>query len=121
MALFSVSRSPSSVRKVGTMPSGLSAEVLVPLSVTLKPGDYLLVFGSGLLGATGEGSLTTVNPVLTRSIFAYYNANNPVPFWADRPFRAINDSNLTVRIIVQAVPEPGTTPKSQNITPEIVK
>jgi hypothetical protein len=103
------------------MPTGLSAEVLVPLSVTLQPGDYLLVFGSGLFGATGEGSLTTVNPVLTASIFPYYNANNPVPFWADRPFTSINEPKLTMRIVVQAVPEPRTIPKSQSIILERAK
>jgi hypothetical protein len=34
-----------------------SDEILVPLSATLEPGAYALVFGSGLFGATGSGAI----------------------------------------------------------------
>ncbi|MDJ0853231.1 MAG: hypothetical protein QNK04_33100 [Myxococcota bacterium] len=34
-----------------------SVELLVPLSVTLEPGPYALVFGSDLFGATGNGAI----------------------------------------------------------------
>ena len=34
-----------------------SAEAFVPMSATLEPGAYTLVFGTGLFGATGEGAL----------------------------------------------------------------
>lgn len=34
-----------------------SAEFMTPLVVTLPPGAYALVFGSGLLGATGLGAI----------------------------------------------------------------
>jgi hypothetical protein len=34
-----------------------SADLLVPLSVTLAPGDYALIFGSGRFGATGLSAL----------------------------------------------------------------
>lgn len=34
-----------------------SSEILVPLSVTLDPGNYALVFGSGLFGASGVGAM----------------------------------------------------------------
>ena len=34
-----------------------SDDVSTPLSATLVPGNYALVFGSGLFGATGEGAL----------------------------------------------------------------
>jgi len=42
-------------------PSVLSSDVLVPLSVRIGPGDYALVFGSGMSGATGEGRLPINN------------------------------------------------------------
>jgi hypothetical protein len=34
-----------------------SSDTTVPLSITLNPGNYALVFGSGLFGASGEGAL----------------------------------------------------------------
>ncbi len=34
-----------------------SAEVFTPLSTTLTPGSYTLVFGTGLFGATGSGAI----------------------------------------------------------------
>ena len=38
-------------------PSFPSDEVLVPLATTLSPGSYVLVFGTGMFGATGEAAL----------------------------------------------------------------
>lgn len=34
-----------------------SAEITTPLSATLRPGAYALVFGTGLFGATSEGAI----------------------------------------------------------------
>lgn len=39
-----------------------SSDILTPLSVTLAPGDYALIFGSGLFGATGDGAMAFNNP-----------------------------------------------------------
>jgi len=39
-----------------------SAEAFTPLSITLAPGSYGLVFGSDLFGATGTGALAPDNP-----------------------------------------------------------
>src|SRR5262249_10360561 len=44
-----------------------SEDILVPLSVTLNPGDYALVFGSGLFGADGAGSMATSADQFTTS------------------------------------------------------
>jgi len=44
------------------LPSSPSSDISVPLSVILPPGDYALVFGSGLFGATGLGGILTNNP-----------------------------------------------------------
>jgi len=94
-----------------SVPSGSSQDVMVSLPITLQSGDYLLVFGSGLFGANGEGGLTTVNPALTAPIFTVYNAHNVVPFWSDVRLTAINNPNLTMRIVVEAaVPEAAPLP-----------
>jgi hypothetical protein len=45
-----------------------SADVSVPLSVTLQPGSYGLIFGQGILGATNGGlldaNMTSTNPLV---------------------------------------------------------
>lgn len=38
-----------------------STDFLTPLSVTLPPGDYALIFGAGQFGATGDGFMTIDN------------------------------------------------------------
>jgi len=38
-----------------------SAEVFAPLSANLNPGSYVLVFGTGLFGATGAGALPNLD------------------------------------------------------------
>jgi hypothetical protein len=48
---------------VFSTPSGnIFSDVTIPLSVSLPAGEYALVFGSGLFGATGEGALSQLNP-----------------------------------------------------------
>jgi hypothetical protein len=84
-----------------TIPTGLSAELLVPLPVVLPAGDYLVVFGSGLFGATGEGSLTTVNRALGPTTFPRYDNESNPPYWSDALIDEIGDPNLTMRIVVR--------------------
>jgi hypothetical protein len=86
-------------------PSGRgSREITVPLPAHLTSGSYLIVFGSGLFGATGEAGLTTVNPTQSPQTFALYSGDNHS--WYDSPLSAVGDPMHTLRIIVQAVPEP---------------
>ena len=49
-------------------------DVSVPLSVTLEPGVYGLLFGSGLFGATGEGAMPRDNKEIPEnaSLFDYH-------------------------------------------------
>ncbi|MCZ6581745.1 MAG: HYR domain-containing protein, partial [Thaumarchaeota archaeon] len=51
---------------VFTPPGRVSSDVSVPLSVTLPPGDYALIFGSGLFGSTStRGGIMISNGVDT--------------------------------------------------------
>jgi len=58
----------------------LSTDVSVPLSITLQPGDYALIFGAGALGGTnGEGVMTVNNfdtPEGLGSYFFWQKNNN---------------------------------------------
>ena len=73
-------------------------DTTAPLSVTLQPGTYGLVFGSGLFGATGVADLLTGNDTIgTPSIFE----NDFAPFTQD-PY------DTDVRLFANDVPEPGS-------------
>jgi len=43
-------------------PGSPSSDVSVPLSVTLPPGDYAIIFGSSQFGATGTGVMISSQP-----------------------------------------------------------
>jgi hypothetical protein len=79
---------------VFSVPSGTTAlDLIVPLTVTLAPGTYGVVFGSGQFGADGDAGLGDANnpigsPNLFQSIFA--------PDWA-----TLDDPG--VRIVVEGV------------------
>jgi hypothetical protein len=90
------------------IPAASSAEVLVPLPLSLQPGNYLLVFGSGMYGATGEGSLTTINPALAPPIFTTYSDNPFNKGWADAELTEMGNPNLTLRLVIEAIPEPSS-------------
>ncbi len=68
-----------------TAPS-FSDDVLIPLSVTLPPGDYALVFGSGLFGATGRGAMPLNNTDIPGSA-SYFTWNGNLNVWMDTQFR----------------------------------
>ena len=51
------------------------------LAVTLFPGDYALIFGSGLFGASGQGFVGTNNIPISGSVtFSTDNSPPPVGF-----------------------------------------
>jgi len=54
-----------------TPPCGsvLTGDFLVPLSATLQPGDYALIFGSNEFGATGNGVMPNINTPDSGSYF----------------------------------------------------
>jgi hypothetical protein len=86
-----------------TAPS-FSEDVLIPLSVTLPPGDYALVFGSGLFGATGRGAMPLNNTDIPGSASYFTWFGNP-NVWMDTQFR-----NLRFVVLGNPAPAPGTTP-----------
>jgi hypothetical protein len=63
-------------------PGSPSSDVRVPLSVTIAPGDYGLIFGSGLFGAAGEGGMPLNNADLPEASYFFWNGNA----WVDDPF-----------------------------------
>ncbi len=74
-------------------PNRPSTDISAPLSVILPPGDYALVFGSGLFGATGSGSMPPNNPLTpegTGSLFFWNDVFN----WVDGG--AFTDLRFTV-------------------------
>jgi hypothetical protein len=83
------------------LPPVSSADVSIPLSVTLGPGDYALVFGSGWFGATGSGRMPNNNVDLPPASYFYWNA---LP-WHDG---AISQIRFVVYgdLVGTAVPEP---------------
>ncbi len=81
-------------------------DIRTPLDVTLGPGDYALVFGSGLYGATGFGVATTDNIDVPGSSCLWWNGwYAPSAAWWnwDPGFSG------PVRFVVEGVtvPEPG--------------
>ncbi len=80
---------------------GLSADILVPLSVTLSPGDYALVFGSQLFGATGFGGMPQTNTDLPGASYFFWNAGSSQ--WFNSGF-----TNARFVVSTVSIPEPST-------------
>jgi hypothetical protein len=94
------------------------ADLLVPLSVTLPPGDYALIFGTGRFGATTNGSFGA------SSAFPYDNVNTPQASYFGSgeydndtgqfsqyvPWGNLTDPRFNFRFLVTGtpVPEPST-------------
>jgi len=49
--------------------SASSADLRVPLSILLEPGNYALIFGTGLFGVDGMAAMALNNPVLPGASF----------------------------------------------------
>ena len=76
-----------------------SSDVVVPIApVSIGPGVYGLVFGTGLFGATGQGFMTVGNPQSeSPSLFGNFGGH-----W-------LNEASTTFRFTAYSVPEPGIT------------
>ncbi|MEQ9668932.1 hypothetical protein [Coleofasciculus sp. G2-EDA-02] len=94
-----------------------SSEIFVPLSVTLTPGSYGLVFGSGLFGATGVGGMPNYSdqsdiPPTNIATYFWWNDGegyNP-PYWRNGNNGGTSRTRFLVRgEFVESVPEPAFT------------
>jgi hypothetical protein len=57
--------------------SNPSKDVRVPVNMVLRPGAYMLVFGSGQFGATGNGSMPSLGQTTLGSpSFAFWSSGN---------------------------------------------
>lgn len=86
------------------------ADTQVSIDVTLQPGQYGLVFGSGQFGATGRSALTLLQPwqVLTSSgdVLSLNNSSALTwTSWDDKPNRY---RVFLSGAVVPSVPEPAT-------------
>lgn len=82
-----------------------SDEVSVPLSATLMPGSYALVFGSGLFGATGEAALPLLDdqpdiPPTTISSYIFWS----IPFLGEPPIWRTNLASRMRFVVEGEVP-----------------
>jgi len=84
----------------------LDWDIRVPLDATLAPGDYALMFGSGLYGATGWATATTSNIDVPGSSCIWWDGwYAPTSAW----FNWDQGFNGPVRFVVEGtvIPEPG--------------
>ncbi len=81
-------------------PGWPSIDVLVPLPVTLPPGDYALIFGSGTLGASGSGGMTVNNT--DRVGASYFFARIGADIWLDS--RAPNQRFVVKGNVISGTP-----------------
>ncbi len=87
---------------VFAVPQATAIDLSQPLSLTLGPGTYGVVFGSGLFGATGYAGLGGQNdPVGSSTLFRSFFSDG----WSDF---SDNGVRLFVEGQVAAVPEPST-------------
>lgn len=84
-------------------PGFISSDARTPLSVTLGPGNYELIFGSGLFGATGSGFMPSNNSDFLGSTYFYYSARNSGGTWVDGGI-----SNTRFVVEANAIPEPSS-------------
>jgi hypothetical protein len=77
-----------------------SAEISAPLSVTLEPGHYALIFGTGLFGATGGGGGATLNNTPLGSV-SWTSYNSPPEGWRNVDLEG-------ARFFITGIPEPSS-------------
>ena len=79
-----------------------SADFRIPLSVTLSPGWYALVFGSNEFGAIGLGAMPVNNTDLPAASYITWSGGSWLPF-------GVSGTRFVVEgDPVSAVPEPGS-------------
>jgi len=91
------------------IPDFPSSDVSVPLSVILTPGDYAIIFGSGLFGATGGGFMRTVDVDTPEGSGSYF-------FWEGNVWAAGGFNNVRFTVNGSEVPPEGLI---QNLISEI--
>jgi len=82
-----------------------SAEVFSDLSVFLEPGWYALIFGSGLLGASGDGAASQSNPDIGNPAYIGFQPGFGVG-WVDLTGLPSTFENHRFVVKGQIVPEP---------------
>jgi hypothetical protein len=87
------------------IPNELSSDLRVPLSATLNPGTYGLVFGSGLFGATGSALMPLNNPSFPDSTYFTYFS---IGVWDNDLFIS------NARFVVEGNPITKTVPESSS-------
>jgi len=85
-----------------TLPA-YSTDVRAPLDLTLAPGHYVLVFGSGRYGATGMGILAQYGQAIpgVTPTYSFWSAFNG--YWADMgtlPWRFVVEGELVQPVLV---------------------
>lgn len=87
-------------------PPAVDGDLFVPLSVTLNPGHYALIFGSGQFGADGHGAMRSGNidiPGAASYIIWSISGQPPMGDWYD-----MAGGSGGLRFLVKSIPEPGT-------------
>jgi hypothetical protein len=84
-----------------------SDDILVPLPVTLQPGDYALIFGSGQFGAEGSGGMPTNNVDFPGRASYFKWPGNYNQYWS-----FYNGGGL--RFVVMGTAEPAPPPPFQS-------
>jgi len=78
-----------------------NGDVKIPLDVTLAPGTYALMFGSGMYGTNGTAYMPTndiPNPLNPKPVYFWYTANHNWGLGYSSP--------AGLRFTIYAVPEP---------------
>jgi len=86
-----------------TVPSGFSNPITVPISATLSPGVYGVIFGSGLFGATGSGSMPPSVTVSGSSSFSRVSPPSTAALWQ-------NNSSSHFKIGLATTPATSSVP-----------
>jgi len=81
-------------------PPPLSDDILVPLAVTLSPGDYALIFGGEQFGASGQGAMP-FNNIDIPGHASYFRWDQKDQLWRN------SFQGNTRFVVTGAIPEPG--------------
>jgi hypothetical protein len=88
---------------------GVIFDTLTPLSVSLDPGDYAMVSGSGLFGAAGQADMTEDGTDTPAGVGSHF-IQTVFSGWQDNGFR-------NTHFVVEATPRPppSTVPELSSI------